>query len=689
MRRNTGLVTMVLLAGAMLILAGGSRLSAEERVMERIGANIQADTIGKMVGKYGEAQKPRIEAGVRRLAELWRPGDGSADEFQAFCAEQFISDPQRLSETLKRFDQNFESIYGYFHQMRRDLTRPLDLDLGTPLPVDYLFAKYSPSAHLAEDLFRQGIAGVVILNFPYYPLAEKLARGKDWSREEWAEARLGETFIARVPAEVNQNLAAAYVEADNYISEYNIFAGQLLTADGKTPFPAGLKLLSHWNLRDELKAQYGYPDGLARQQMIRKVMERIVDQSIPRQVVNNPDLFWDPYANKVFAKKDGKLEPAAATPEGGVRYQKWLGIFHGQQKLDPYYPDAPSLIDRRFQLDRQIPEAEVERLLVSVLESPLAARTGALISTRLGRELHPFDIWYPGFRPKGQQSEEELDRIVRAKYPTALAFQQDVPSILVKLGFTPDSAAFIASHIVVDPARGSGHAMGAEMRSDSAHLRTRVMADGMNYKGYNIAVHELGHNVEQVLSLNGMDYYLLRGVPNNAFTECFAFVFQSRDLQLLGSQQSDPQAGALMTLDTFWNAFEIAGVSLVDMRAWRWLYAHPQATPAEFQAAVIAIARDVWNRYYAPVFKTRDVTILAVYSHLVDASLYLPDYAVGHLISFQIERYLEGRNLGAEMTRMCRQGGLTPGQWMEGAVGGGLSAEPLLQATEKALADFR
>ena len=39
---------------------------------------------------------------------------------------------------------------------------------------------------------------------------------------------------------------------------------------------------------------------------------------------------------------------------------------------------------------------------------------------------------------------------------------------------------------------------GAAMRSDNAHLRTRVPESGMTYKGFNIAIHELGHNVEQV-----------------------------------------------------------------------------------------------------------------------------------------------------------------------------------------------
>ena len=37
-------------------------------------------------------------------------------------------------------------------------------------------------------------------------------------------------------------------------------------------------------------------------------------------------------------------------------------------------------------------------------------------------------------------------------------------------------------------------ALGSGRRGDSPHLRTRVGADGMDYKGYNIAVHELGHN---------------------------------------------------------------------------------------------------------------------------------------------------------------------------------------------------
>jgi hypothetical protein len=144
-------------------------------------------------------------------------------------------------------------------------------------------------------------------------------------------------------------------------------------------------------------------------------------------------------------------------------------------------------------------------------------------------------------------------------------------------------------------------------------------------------------------------------------------------------------------LDKFWQTREIAGVSLVDMGAWHWLYDHPDATPAQLREAVVGIAQDVWNRYYAPIFRTKDVTLLAIYSHMIDSGLYLPDYPIGHLIAFQIEDHFRKQRgpMGAEFERICRLGALTPDAWMRQAVGAPLSAAPLLAATEAASARTR
>src|SRR5262249_26741677 len=161
----------------------------------------------------------------------------------------------------------------------------------------------------------------------------------------------------------------------------------------------------------------------------------------------------------------------------------------------------------------------------------------------------------------------------------------------------------------------AGHALQAQRRGDFPHLRTRVEKDGMNYKGYNIAVHELGHNVEQVFSLYEVDHTLLQGVPNNAFTEALAFVFQARDLDLLGLAKPDKESERLRVLNDFWMTYEIAGVGLVDTAVWHWMYDHPTASPAELREATRAIAKEVWNKYYASVLGAKDSVLLGIYSH--------------------------------------------------------------------------
>jgi hypothetical protein len=200
-------------------------------------------------------------------------------------------------------------------------------------------------------------------------------------------------------------------------------------------------------------------------------------------------------------------------------------------------------------------------------------------------------------------------------------------------------------------------------------------------------MHELGHNVEQVFSLNRVDNYLLYGTPNTAFTEGFAFAFQAKDVENLGLKKPAPLDKALLTLDAFWSTYEISGVGIVDIRLWDWMYAHPEATPATLRAAAIEIAKGVWNEFYADVFGVRDVALLAIYSHLIDAGLYIPDYPMGFLIQFQMEEFFSKKGLAAEMERMCVLGSITPDAWMQAAVGAPISAEPLVNAARKAAAE--
>ena len=475
----------------------------------------------------------------------------------------------------------------------------------------------------------------------------------------------------------------------------------LVDEKGSRLFPPKMRLLSHWNLRDEIKADYGdAAAGLAKQRAIEMVMERIVTQTIPKAVIDNPRVDWNPFTNEIRPSTEKDFDEAALgapvatpkpanAPEPDTRYAVLLADFQASRKADPYSPTAPTLIARRFDENRELPEARVRKMFEDVLTSPLVPRVAKLIEKRLGRPLEPFDVWYSGFKQRGKYSEAELDDIVRKKYPTPEAYKKDIPNILQKLGFSKERAEYVADNIVVHPARGSGHAFGAGKRGFKAYLRTRVEKEGMNYKAYNIAVHEMGHNVEQTFSLNDIDHTLLAGVPNTAFTEALAFVFQGHDLELLGLVKPDSKSRALATLNDFWGTYEIAGVGLVDMAVWHWMYDHPNATPAQLKAATIQIARETWNRYYAPVFGKKDVVLLGIYSHMIDSFLYLPDYPIGHMIAFQIERQMEkAGSIGSEFERIAKTGSVAPDLWMKKATGAPVGPEALLAAAAEALPEL-
>jgi len=672
---------------ALLLLPSAVAAAIASGPAAAIAPDTVKAVVARLVARHGEAEASRIRLGVSQAAQRWWPEDGDAASFAASCDESFIASGPELDRTFARLEAVLEQADGHLHEIRRELLTPLDLDTGPIEKVDRLLGNLDLAAHVDDDLFHTKVAFLALLNFPVHTLAERLASGASWDRATWARSRLMDRFAQRVPSSVNQEITRAFTAGDQYIAGYYVRMGRLTTPDGKRLFPDDLRLITHWGLRDELAAHYAEADGLAKQRMIQKVMERIVRQEIPAAVIDNPDLLWCPETNEVreYPGASAKFPEKAEAREPDTRYARLLDDFRAVRKADPYAPTAPTYIARRFELDRQIPEQQVQALLVSVLESPEARDLARVVEKRLGRRLEPFDIWYSGFKPRGARSEEELDRIVREKYPTVSAFQADLAGVLVRLGFAQDRARWVAERVVVDPSRGAGHASGAVRREDRAHLRTRIPAGGMNYKGYNIAVHEFGHNAEQVFSLNGIDHWALSGVPNNAFTEALAFTFQERDLEILGLPAPAEDSRGREALASLWAVYEIGGVSLVDMGVWNWLYAHPDAKPADLRQATLSIARDVWNRFYAPVFGVKDREILAIYSHMIAYPLYLPDYAVGHIVAFEIADKLRSGNFGAEFERMARQGRLTPDAWMRGAVGAPISSGTLLREARKAL----
>jgi len=666
---------LAIMAASALVLAGCAQKATEVSISK---ATVDS-TVAAITATYPTADAALVERGVSQAAALWRAEDGSESEFSELMTENFEATAEGKDYLLSRLSRAMEVFNWNINQLAVELGRPTTIVGDTPGKVDYILAGYSGSAHFSDDMFANKLAFLTVLNFPHYTLAEKEELGSSWSRTEWAYARMGDVFTERVPSDVNALISRSAADAENYIANYNIMMGHLLNEDGEKLFPEDMCLLSHWNLRDEIKSNYAdVPNAAKKQEIIYEVMNRIVSQEIPAAVVNNPEYDWNPYTNVVY--KDGA--EVSLDAEGAGRYQQILDQFKTYLVLDEYCPSMPNGIQRHFEGGLEVSDADLERMFIELVSSEQVKQVAELIKSRLGRELRPYDIWYDGFKSRSTMSEDMLTAQTRKLYPDGKAFEKDMPRQLRNIGFDAETAQFIADRVVCEPAIGSGHAWECRGRWEPARLRTRIGAEGMDYKGYNIAVHEFGHNVEMVLDLYKIDQYMLFGVPATGFTEAMAFLFQTRDLQLLGYGKQLLDSNS--TLDIFWGMYEIMGVSLVDMYMWRWLYEHKDATAEQLRDQVLAIARDVWNKYYEPVLGEHDSLLLGIYSHMVNSPMYLPSYPIGHLIHYQLEEHLSQYKSDAEfakeLERIYVQGRLTPNAWMRGAVGSDLSVEPVLNA---------
>lgn len=623
-----------------------------------------------------------VERGIKQAAALWTAQDGSQLDFEQLCKDYYCKNLEEKTTLYYRLCDNFETILGHNNRISIELQRPEQL-VGYPsTAVDQMFSAYDGTAHFQEDMFANKLAFVVIINFPHFTLAEKQNNGAKWSELEWGFVRLGDVFTSRVPSELMRNLNNATAATNNYIDNYNINMQQVGSQKNEFFWKSSLPLISHWGLRDELKAAYAdNANGVAKQTVIYDVMKRIINDEVPADVIKQDLTYkWYPVNNMISLNG---IEILTDEKSQKSRYQYLLNFFKAEKAADPYC--GSNFIQRRFEDDYEISVEQTQALFEELLTSEYLVKVANLISKRLGRKLKPYDIWYDGFKSRSDVDQNELDRMIKAKYPTKDAFEKGLPDILDQLGFSKEKARFICDHVAVDASLGAGHAWGTKMKDDKSVLRTRVGADGMDYKGYNIGVHEFGHNVEQTISMHDVPSYFLNGVPNTGFTEALAFTFQNKDLELLGINSQNEMAEDLNTLDLFWECYEIMGVSLVDIKVWQWMYAHPNANDKQLKEAVITIAKDVWNQYYAPVFKVKDEPILAIYSHMIVDPLYLSAYPIGHIIEYQLESYLKGKVIGDEVCRIYKQGRLTPDLWMQRAVGEKLSAQPLIKRTAQAV----
>jgi hypothetical protein len=624
-----------------------------------------------LIAAHGDAHRAAIEAGVRRVSERWSDKDGDAKAFEEFCTKHFVSDPAQRVRLLGRLEKALEQIDGHLYEMRRTLRRHHDLR-GDEFPgVDDILAQFDPSPDLTEQLYKQKIAHLCLLNFPRPTLATMLTAGAAWDDAGWAATRVAQHFGPRIPVDLADRARRTSFESGKFVSHFHVPVGGMVDANGKRWFESDRKLIAHWLVREEIKAGYGDPDGLGKQRALSWVMARHIDGTIPKRVMSGEEKRdWNPEKNTVAGGDPGELL-------GLERYEHWIANFRMAREFDPLYPDEPTAIARKFALEREMPEAEVEKLMTDLLDAPVRKDLAAFMSRKLGRALEPFDIYFEDVVEA--KPATEMNAAVRKRFANVKELEAKLPEVLRELGFRGPDADFLGSRIKVEVCKGAGHAMRPYLEGYGAWLRTSSLDAELGWDGFDTAMHELGHNLEQLCSTYFVSRPALRGVPNTACTEAFAFLYQSLAKRVLGLEdaaEADRQF-AVDSVATMLSACQIAGPSLLELRAWRWLYANPSATPAALRDEVLRIAQDLWTRFYERDFGKDSYRILAAYQHMIAHPLYLPDYTLGHMMSHQIRSYMRGKDLAGETKRITSLGSLTPDLWMRRAVGAPVSPEPL------------
>ncbi len=640
--------------------------------------------VRELTKKHGAKTRQDIVRGVEACARVWdfgsarrrngrgsSRGDAAAEQFEQFCLAQYVPPGRERRQLILRLDEFHHAVAGSLGMAEKVTRAGQDIADRPLLAAEDILAAFAPDQHLSEDYRRAGIAAIAQLNFGTDD------RKPPRRRIDWAARRLGRVGREVVPAKLLAEFANARTDADRFISAYNLHVGRYDFGDARVKFPKSSSLVSHWDLRDTIVQLEGSRHALPKQRALLALMQRVVDGEIPADVLSTPNAEWNIPRGTI--RLNGKSRRAQG--HGALRWQKFHKVWRVHRKLDPYRHYG-NLIDNKFLGARELPEETVVDILTSITASPLAERVAACLRDHLGRDLEPFDVYNKRFARHGK-AKTPLGYDVRKRFPTADSLHEAIADILVKLGWRKERARWIQSKIRVDNGRSAGHAWPPAYDTDQQLLRVRVDKRGCDEINFETYMHELGHCVEGVLSSYEMDYKVLWGVPNTAFTEGFAFTFQDRTDQILGRRTRKSLDAD--TLERFWQPFEIAGAALTEIRLYHWLYAHPEATPTRIMKAARAIGDEVWDEYYARIFGPNGHGLMSVYSHMLWGDFYLAEYPLGYVIAYQVRKHLEGKPLAGEMERMCQLGSIYPQEWMRQAVGQKISAAPLLSDTEAAL----
>lgn len=665
-----GLISLLIISG---LCYGQPKNTVSSEEISKIKSELKS--------RHGSETAVRIEKGVSQLAQIWDLSDGNTDRFREFCINNFLSDTE-LEENLPRIAENLILTGGSLSVIRSKMNEPFAFTDVKELHADRFFRKAVPS----YNPYTSELAYFLKLNFPEWSLVEKRQMSAGWNRNQWIMSAVGSYYPGREVVR-NATISTKQTEFRRYIDNYFFDMHRIMDEKGKYPFREFTSLHCHRGLRDNIKEEYTKYGGFERQKLTGDVLDKVFTGEVPVAFLTDTNTRWNPSKNELFKVEGKKLKKISGYAcEDNKRYEGLKNLFLIEQAVDSAYGNGSTYITRTFE-NANLTVDETEKIIVDFLESPLTADVSRLVEKRLERKLHPFDVWYSGFQEQSFYSAGFLDSLTRARYPDPGSLEDNIKDILIKMGFPEEEAFTIGASVDVHSVVSGGYSDQPPVQGGKALLTTMFGERGLDYKGYRVAMHELGHVVCGVYSTLNADNFLLAGVPTGGITEGFAEVLAYKNIEGLGLfPYSDQEKKHLLALATYWYLYEMGGNALTEIRTWKWMYENPHATVSELKNAILGISGGIWNSYFSEYFGgTRDCHILSVYNHFISGDLYLFNYFIGGIVSYQLADAFERDELASRLKESCLEGVTLPELWMQKAVGSGFSLTPLFNGVSSAV----
>ena len=74
----------------------------------------------ELSAKYGDAERARIDRGVKQAAQFWRKGDGDEKAFADVVRAQVCADSNARNALFSRMEFGLESLDGHMNEIVRD-----------------------------------------------------------------------------------------------------------------------------------------------------------------------------------------------------------------------------------------------------------------------------------------------------------------------------------------------------------------------------------------------------------------------------------------------------------------------------------------------------------------------------------------------------------------------------------------